>query len=67
MDVVFQMFSLLYFEKVVDIVLSKGGIIAGFFLQGNADISKIKRALVRKGIFSETTYVYVLTYQISSF
>ena len=61
------MFSLLYFKKVVDIVLSKGGIIAGFFLQGNADISKIKRALVRKGIFSETTYVYVLTYQISSF
>ena len=67
MDVVFQMFSLLYFKKVVDIVLSKGGIIAGFFLQGNADISKIKRALVRKGIFSETAYVYVLTDQISSF
>ena len=27
----------------------------------------IKRTLVLKGIFSETTYVSVLTYQISSF
>ena len=31
----------------------------------NADISKIKRVLVLKGIFSETAYVCVLTYQIS--
>ena len=37
------------------------------FLQKNADISKIKRSLVLKGIFSETTYVFVLTYQIWSF
>ena len=35
------------------------------FLQKNADISKINRALVLKGIFSETTYVGVV--QISSF
>ena len=33
----------------------------------NADISKIKRASALKGIFSETTYVCVLMYQISSF
>ena len=35
------------------------------FLQKNAVISKIKRASVN--IFSETTYVRVLTYQMSSF
>ena len=29
------------------------------FSTKNTDISKIKRALVLKGIFSETTYVYV--------
>ena len=34
------------------------------FLQKNADIRKIKRALVLKGIFSKTTYVCVLTCQI---
>ena len=33
----------------------------------NADISKIKRALVLKNIFSEITYVCVRTHQISSF
>ena len=37
------------------------------FLQKNADISKIKGVWVLKGIFSETTYVCVLTYQTSSF
>ena len=37
------------------------------FLQKNIDISKIKRFLVLKGIFSETTYQCVFTYQISSF
>ena len=37
------------------------------FLQKNAEISKIKGFLVLKGIYSETTYVFVLTYQISSF
>ena len=31
-------------------------------LQKNADISKIKRALVPQGIFFETTYVCVLTH-----
>ena len=41
-----------------NIDLSKGTIFAkknGDFLQKNADISKIKIALVLKGIFSETT------------
>ena len=33
----------------------------------NADISKIKKALVLKGIFSETTYQFVFTCQMSSF
>ena len=33
----------------------------------NADISKIRRALELKGIFSETTHVCVPTYQNSSF
>ena len=48
--------------------MSKGTIFAKNtdFLQMNAD-RKIKRALVPKDIFSETAYVCVLTYQISSF
>ena len=37
------------------------------FLQRNAGISKIKRALVLKGIFPETTYVRVMAYQVPSF
>ena len=37
------------------------------FLQKNADISKIKGALTLKDLFSETTYVCVLTCQIWSF
>ena len=43
------------------IALSKGTIFKGTtnFLQKYADISKIKRALVVKGIFSETTYMCV--------
>ena len=52
------------------IALSKGTIIAKkcrFFAKKNTDISKIKRALVLKVIFSETAYVCVFTYQISSF
>ena len=36
------------------------------FFQKNADISKIKKALVQKDIFPETNYVWVLTYRISS-
>ena len=32
------------------------------FCQKNADISKIKKALVLKSIFSETAYVRLLTY-----
>ena len=36
-------------------------------MQKNADIRKIKKAFVLKGVFSETTYGSVLTCQISSF
>ena len=36
-------------------------------LQKSADINKIKKGLVVKGIFSETTYVCLLSYQIPSF
>ena len=36
-------------------------------LQKNAGISKIKRALILKCIFSDTAYVFVLMYQISCF
>ena len=35
------------------------------FVSKNGDISKIKKVLVLKVIFSETTFVFVLTYQIS--
>ena len=38
-----------------------------WYFATNADISKIKRVLVLKGIFSETTYVCVLTCQSWSF
>ena len=50
--------------------LNKGTIIDNKnaeFLQKNAGISIIKEVLVVKSIFSETTYLCVLTYQISSF
>ena len=36
------------------------------FLQKYADISKIKGVLLLKGIFFETTYLFVLTHQIWS-
>ena len=49
-----------------NIALSKSTIIATK-LQKNVNISKIKKAFVLKGIFSETTNVCVLTYQISIF
>ena len=51
------------------IVLSEGTILAKNtdFLQRNADISKINEVLILKDIFYETTYVCVITYQISSF
>ena len=39
-----------------------------YFLQNKkTEISKINRALIQKGIFSETTYVCVLMFQISRF
>ena len=37
------------------------------FLKNNAGISKIEMGLVLKGTFSETKYLFVLTFQISSF
>ena len=37
------------------------------FCEKNADIGKTKRDLVLKGIFSETAYASVFTYQILSF
>ena len=37
------------------------------FFQINADINQFQRALVLKSIFSETKYLCVLRYQISSF
>ena len=52
------------------IALSKGTIltIKRWFFAKNADISKIKRALVLNGIFSETTYLftYVPKFKVSS-
>ena len=36
-------------------------------MQKNAGISKIETVLALRGIFSKTTYAFVLTYQISSF
>ena len=49
-----------------NIALSKGTIFTKK-CKKNADISKIKEASVLKGIFSETTHLFVPTYQISSF
>ena len=40
---------------------------SGAFLQKCADICKVKRDLVLKGVFYKTKYVCVLTCQISSF
>ena len=40
---------------------------SAIFWKKNADIGKINKGLVLKCIFSETTFVCVLTYQISSF
>ena len=36
-------------------------------MQKNGDISKIKEVFVLKGLFSKTTYVCVITYEISNF
>ena len=55
--------TLLLWVKVLVLFLLKSAI----FFSKNADISKIKRDLVLKGIFCDTTYVCVLTYQISGF
>ena len=51
------------------IALSKGTVFAKkcCFFEKKADISKIKKTLVLKSIFSETKCECILTYQISSF
>ena len=36
-------------------------------MQKNGGVTKIKRILILKGLFSETTYECVLKYQISNF
>ena len=38
-----------------------------YFCQKYDVISKIKKDLLLKGIYSETKYVYVFTYQVLSF
>ena len=55
-----------FFQNSHTIALSKGTILAKKVLifAENADISKVKRALALKGIFSETAYESVLTCQI---
>ena len=48
------------YHSPLTIVLGKGTISAKkcyFFAKGSVDISKTKRALILKGVFSETTYV----------
>ena len=60
------MFSLIvtfYLTKTENRIKKSQGQLSNsdFFAKKNADISKIKRALVLKGIFSETTYVCQLT------
>ena len=54
--------------KKSNIDLSKGTAFAKNtdFLQEGADIRKIKRALVLKGLFSETAYVCTYKFQVSS-
>ena len=49
--------------------LSKGSVFTKkrWFFTKNGDISKIKKVLVLKGIFSETIYAWALTCQIWSF
>ena len=51
-------------------LLSKGTMFAKkkcLFFTKNADISKIKKAIVLKGIFFKTACMFVLTHQILSF
>ena len=40
---------------------------ADFLQEKHNDISKINKALVPKGVFSETTYICLLMYQIASY
>ena len=51
------------------ISLSKGTIFAtnAVFLLKDADISKVRRTLVLKGIFFETKFIGILMHQFSSF
>ena len=64
----FELKNLLHSSHTID--LSKSTIFAKkcrFFRKKNADISKIRRTFVLKRIFSETKYLCVLAYEISSF
>ena len=59
-----------YFSLILCLQYASNDKICCYCLQKNADISKLKGALVLKGIFSETTettYKYVLMCQTSSF
>ena len=40
---------------------------ADFLQEKHNDISKINKAWVPKGVFSETTYICLLMYQIASY
>ena len=59
--------SLKYNEKILNTAVTLLLWVKVLVLPKNTDISKIKEALVLKSIFSETTNVCVLTYQVSSF
>ena len=57
-------------SSLILLFFSKGTIFvktAIFCKNKNTDINKIKKVQALKGIFSETTYLCVLMYQISSF
>ena len=57
-------------SSLIPLLFSKGTIFvktAIFCKNKNTDINKIKKVQALKGIFSETTYLCVLMYQISSF
>ena len=64
-----QKTELKHLTQLPDYRLGKGTVFAkkSWFLQKKTDTSRIKMVLVLKGIFSETTYVRVITYQISIF
>ena len=54
--------SMLFFQLLLTLLFDKNT----DFLEVNASIRKIKGVLVLKVVFSEATYVCVLTYQVAS-